>query len=271
VTPAEPARPRRVYRFPRLPFAGWIPQFLAGRRRSFARDSRTTMDGNPPPPRVLGLEHVPPEGVFILVMNHYDRDGLPIHFCAMAVSAAVGERRRCSSEIRWVITSEWYGRRVGLMPIPVWFIRWVFRRIARIYGLVVMPRAAERTAGRAAAIRRVAEIVRAGETIGLVPEALGKGILIEAVPGSGLFLLSLSRGRVPIVPAGLWEEDDALVVRFGEPFTPEVEAGEREEQDRQARERVMVAIGRLLPEEYWGFYAPAIGRQIKHGPVPRAE
>lgn len=261
MTSPEPAHPRRVYRFPRLPFAGWLPGFLLARRRSFARDSRTTIDSNPPPPQVRGLEHVPPDGPFILVMNHYERDGLPIHFCAMAISAAVGERRSSSPEIRWVITSEWYGRHIGPVPIPVWLIRWMFRRIARIYGLVVMPRASERTVGRAAAIRHVAEIVRAGETIGLVPEALGKGILIEAMPGSGLFLLSLSRGRVPIVPVGLWEEDDTLLVRFGEPFILEVEAGEREEQDREARERVMVAIGRLLPEEYWGFYAEAIARK----------
>lgn len=263
MTPPDLARARPVYRFPRLPFVGWMPGLLLGRRRSFARDSRTTIDANPPPPSVRGLEHVPADGPFILVMNHYERGGLPIHFCAMAISAAVGERRHSSPEIRWVITSEWYGRRIGPVPIPVWLIRWVFRRIARMYGLVVMPRAAERSVGRAAAIRRIAENVRVGETIGLVPEVLGKGILIEAVPGSGLALLSLSRGRVPILPVGLWEEDDALVVRFGEPFTLEVEAGEREEQDRQARERVMVAIGRLLPERYWGFYADLVSRALE--------
>ncbi|MGB6895420.1 MAG: hypothetical protein WBF37_05720, partial [Dehalococcoidia bacterium] len=93
--------------------------------------------------------------------------------------------------------------------------------------------------------------------------ALGKGTLIEAMPGSGLALLALSRGRLPIVPVGLWEDDATLTVRFGEPFTLEAGATSREEQDRQARERVMVAIGRLLPERYWGFYAPAIGGELE--------
>jgi 1-acyl-sn-glycerol-3-phosphate acyltransferase len=264
VTAPEPGRLRQVYRFPRRPLVCWIPDFLAGRRRSLARDSRTTMDGNPPPPRVQGLEHVPPDAPFILITNHYGRDGLPIHFCAMAISAVVGERRPSSPEIRWVITSEWYGRRIGPLRAPVWLIRWAFRRIARLYGLVIMPRAVERKVGRAAAMRHIAEKVRAGETVGLVPEALGKGTLIEAVPGSGLLLLSASRGRVPIVPVGLWEENDELVVRFGEPFRLEVEAREREEQDRQARERVMVAIGRLLPERYWGFYADLVSRALEH-------
>ena len=132
------------------------PGFLLGRPRSFARDSRTTIEGNPPPPRFVCLEHVPAEAPFILVMNHYERDGLAIHFCAMAISAAVGERRLSSPEIRWVITSEWYGRRFGPVVVPVWLIRWLFRRIARLYGLVIMPRAAERRVGRAAAVRRSA-------------------------------------------------------------------------------------------------------------------
>jgi hypothetical protein len=262
VTLPEPARRKRVYRFPRLPFLRWLPYFLLGRPRSFARDSRVTIDGNPPPPCLRGLEHLPPEAHFILVMNHYERDGLPIHFCAMAISMAVAERRPRSPEIRWAITSEWYGRHIGPLPIPVWFIRWVFRRISRLYGLIVMPRAAERTRGRAAAIRRLAQNVRAGESVALVPEALGKGTLIEAMPGSGLALLALSRGRLPIVPVGLWEDDATLMVSFGEPFTLNVGSRNRDEQDRQARERVMVAIGRLLPERYWGFYAPAIAREL---------
>jgi len=249
----------------------WLVDFLLGRRRSFARDSRITIDGNPPPPCVQGVEHLPPEGPLIIVMNHYERDGLLIHFCAMAISKAVAGRRSRSPEIRWVITSEWYGRRIGPLPIPVWFIRWVFRRVSRLYGLIVMPRAAEDVRGRAAAIRRLAEQVRDGESVGLVPEALGKGTLIEAMPGSGLALLALSRGRLPIVPVGLWEDDETLMVRFGEPFTLNVGSSDRQEQDRQARERVMVAIGRLLPERYWGFYAPAIGREVEGEPGPRAE
>ena len=271
MTLPEPARPQRVYRFPRLPFMRWMFDFLLGRRRSFARDSRITLDGNPPPPCVRGLDHLPPEGPFILVMNHYERDGLLIHFCAMAVSSAVADCQPRSPEIRWVITSEWYGRHAGPLPIPVWLIRWVFRRVSRLYGLIIMPRAAERTIGRAAAIRRLAEEVRAGESVALVPEALGKGTLIEAMPGSGLALLALSRGRAPIVPVGLWEDDDTLMVRFGEPFTLEVGATDREEQDRQARERVMVAIGRLLPQRCWGFYAEAVGRALRDEARRRAE
>jgi len=265
VSPLQPAPPSRVYRFPRLPFMRWLVDLLLGRPRSFARDSRVTLDGNPPSPCVQGLDHLPPEGPFILVMNHYERGGLPIHFCAMAVSLAVAGRRPRSPEIRWVITSEWYGRHIGPLPIPVSLIRWVFRRVSRLYGLIVMPRAAGHTRGRAAAIRRLAQDVRAGESVALVPEALGKGTLIEAMPGSGLALLALSRGRLPIVPVGLWEDDATLMVRFGETFTLTLEAGatSREEQDRQARERVMVAIGRLLPQRYWGFYAPAIGRELE--------
>lgn len=269
--PASPGR-SRTYRFPRLPLALWAVDMLLGRRRSFARDSRITLAANPPPPRFDALAYLAAEGPLILVMNHYERPGLPVHFCAMAVSLAVAERRPQRPEVRWVITSEQYGRHFGPLPIPVWLIRWLFRRLDHLYGLVVMPRAPERRVGRAAALRHIARDVRRGEAVGLVPEALGKGTLIEALPGSGLFLASLSDGRVPIVPVGLWEDDELLNVRFGEPFTLASCSGDRQAADDQARERVMVAIGRLLPRRHWGLYAEAIAREVGEaappGPAP---
>ena len=36
----------------------------------------------------------------------------------------------------------------------------------------------------------------------------------------------------------------------------------REEADRLAREQTMIAVGRLLPREYWGVYAEAIERSL---------
>lgn len=56
-----------------------------------------------------------------------------------------------------------------------------------------------------------------------------------------------------------WPDGPTLVVRFGEPFRIAQPSGApRDEQDRQAREQVMVAIGRLLPRAYWGAFAYAI-------------
>lgn len=257
---------RLKYELPRLPLIGFGIDLLLGRPRSFVRDSRTVLAANPYPRRVEGLEHVPDVGPFVVLMNHYSRDGLHPYHCAMVVSAAVAERRRASLEIRWAMTSEWYGRRLGPIPIPSALYRIVFQRVARMYGLVVMPRRTSRAMGRAAALKRLARLM-AEEPIGITPEARGSGRLVEPLEGSGLFLQSLSEQGVPLVAVAAWEEGDLLTVRFGPPFSLSVpKRGRREARDRLAREQVMVAIGRLLPREYWGAYAEAIERSLREDP-----
>jgi hypothetical protein len=183
----------------------------------------------------------------------------------MFITTVIAERRPLSPAIRWVITSEWYGYRIGPIPIPVWLIRWVFRRVGKVYGLLVMPRQASRAVGRAAVLRRIARVAQR-EAIGVTPEAGGSGILREPLEGSGLFLQALSERGLPLVPTGVWEEDDTLMVRFGEPLAPSVaKKGSRQEQDRRAREQVMVAVGRLLPPAYWGYYREAIEHSFGDG------
>jgi hypothetical protein len=183
----------------------------------------------------------------------------------MFITTVIAERRPLSPDICWIITSEWYGYRVGPIPIPAWLIRWVFRRVGKVYGLMIMPRRASLAVGRAAVLRRIARIAQR-EPIGLMPEAGGSGILREPLEGSGLFLQALSERGVPLVPAGVWEEDDTLIVRFGQPFALSVaKEGSRQERDRQAREQVMVAVGRLLPPTYWGYYGEAIQRSLSQG------
>jgi hypothetical protein len=253
------------YEFPRLPLAGFALDLLLGRRRSFLKDSQRVMATNPYQRQVRGLENVPPEGPFVLVTNHYARRGLRTYHCAMFITTVVAERRPLSPAIRWVITSEWYGYRVGPIPVPVGLIRWLFRRVGKVYGLAVMPRQASLAVGRAAVLRRIARIAQR-EPIGVTPEAGGSGILREALEGSGLFLQALGERGLPLVPTGVWEEGNTLMVRFGEPFAlSAAKEGSRRERDRRAREQVMVAVGRLLPPAYWGHYREAIERSFSQG------
>ena len=253
------------YEFPRLPLAGFGLDLLLGRPRSFLKDSRRVMAANPYHRQVRGLENVPSEGPFVLVTNHYARRGLRTYHCAMFITTVIAERRPLAPAIRWVITSEWYGYRLGPIPIPVWLIRWTFRQVGKVYGLVIMPRQASRAVGRAAVLRRIARIAQR-EPVVLMPEAGGSGILREPLEGSGLFLQALSERGLPLVPAGVWEEDDTLMVSFGEPFALSVaKEGSRQEQDRRAREQVMVGVGRLLPPAYWGYYSEAIQRSLSEG------
>ncbi|MGQ9571805.1 MAG: hypothetical protein ACUVV3_01235 [Dehalococcoidia bacterium] len=260
-TSAANVKPPR-YEFPRLPLVGFGIDLLLGRQRSFLKDSQTVMEANLYRREVRCLENVPGEGPFVLITNHYARRGLQPYHCAMFITTVIAERRPLSPDIRWVFTSEWYGYRLGPIPVPAWLIRWVFRRVGKIYGQVVMPRQASLAVGRAAVMRRLARLAQR-ELIGLMPEAGGPGVLREPLEGSGLFLQALSERSLPLVPAGVWEEDDTLIVRFGEPFALSVaKEGTREEQDRRAREQVMVAVGRLLPQAYWGVYREAIQRSL---------
>src|SRR3990170_2627184 len=205
---AVPPSGPRGYHLPRGALGLWAADLALGRRRSFYRDSKITLRGVRPPPRVEGEEHIPSEGAFVVIANHYERPGLNMHFAGMLVSLAIDRRRPRAPEVHWVITSGWIGRRLGVLPVPDALWRWMFRRVARMYGFVVMPRAAEKVMGRAAALRQATAYAlgrggRPGEPLGLTPEVLGKGVLIEPPPGVGLFLKALSDRGLPLLPVGL--------------------------------------------------------------------
>jgi 1-acyl-sn-glycerol-3-phosphate acyltransferase len=195
-------------------------------------------------------------------MNHYSRRGLRPYHIAMAVSDILTRRRPGEPEVRWVFTSEYRGRHIGPVPIPLWFIRWVFRRVAVVYGFVVIARREELVMARAAALR---ELLRAAgrAPIGMTPEGLeSTGRLVVPPEGNGLLLAMLSRRGIPVLPVGAWEDGNVLCIRVGDPFDLRVPSGRpRAEQDRIARDRVMMAIGRLLPRPYWGAYEAALAAE----------
>lgn len=246
----------------RLPLLGllWLGvPFLLGQRRSYARDGRRVMEANPYPRRIEGVEGIPRQGSFVLVMNHYNRRGLRPQICSMIISAVLAEVRAGEPEISWVFAEELEEFIYAPVPMPRWVMRWMFRRLARMYGLVAMPRQWRSAMARAATLRRIMGVLK-GRAVGLTPEAGGPGILIEPPPGTGLFLLFLSEGGSPLVPVGVYEEEGELVIRFGEAFRlTEGGEGSAREQDERAKEAVMTAIGRLLPERYQGVYRERIG------------
>jgi hypothetical protein len=249
------------YEFPRPQLAWFGVHLLFGWRRSFLRDCQTFLRTNPYPRRVEGIDHVPAAPPFVLVANHYARQGLWPYHCGMIVTGLIAQARPAVHHIRWVITSEWYGRRLGPLPIPPSVYRWTFRRVAQVYGLATMPRRASEALARAAVLRDTFRALER-EPVGLMPEAGGSGTLRQPPEGSGLFVHLLSKRGVPIIPVGLWDDGDTLVVTCGPPLGLALAGGDRVEQDRALREQMMVAIGRLLPERQWGVYRDAIQRSL---------
>jgi len=258
--PLRSAAPSR-YELPRPQLASLGVHLLFGWRRSLLRDCETFLRTNPYPRRVEGIDHVPAAPPFVLVANHYGRPGLRLYHCGLIVTGLLAEARPALPHIRWVITSEWFGRRLGPVPIPPSLYRWTFRRVAKVYPLAIMPRRAGEVVARAAVLR---DIVRAlqREAVALMPEAGGSGTLRRPLEGSGLFVHSLGRRGVPVIPVGLWDDGDTLVVSFGPPLALAPAGEDRPEQDRSASEQMMVAIGRLLPERQWGVYHEAIQRSL---------
>ncbi len=253
----------RPYRLPLSYVLRFAAAVALGRRREVGADAAGVLARAGLSYRIIGQEHIPGAGPFALIANHYERPGLKVFWGGMVLTAAVWERRRRSP--RWLMTSEWYDFRLGPLPVPVPVFRWLFRRLAQVYGLVIVPRARERAMGRAAALRAVLEAVEQGEVIALFPEGIGTGALIRPPEGVGLLLLSLAQRGVPIVPAGLYEEEGVLVARLGPAVAlhpPEEEKGRR---FAWARDRAMMAIGRLLPSGLWGEYALDLQGALERG------
>ena len=247
---------RESYRFRPSLILKFALAVLLGQRRDMSTDADATLSGAQPIPRIIDDHYVPAQGPFVLIANHYERPGLKVFWGGMLASAAVGRRRGESKGLHWLMTSEWYDFRISFLPVPVWLIRWLFRRLADVYGLIIVPRATAKLVGRAAAMRSILQVIdRQQGAIALYPEGIGKGALIDPQPGTGALLLLLSNRGVPVLPVGLFEEGEVLTARFGPSMLLSVPSNiDKDMRDELARRQMMIAIGRLLPDHLWGAY-----------------
>ena len=238
---------------------------LSGRRRSAAADARRALARLDRPLRIEGEDFIPAREPFALVANHYQAPGLWIPWIAAAISDAVARAREPQvRELHWLVLSEWRWFQLGPWWVANPVTSLLFPRACQTWGLVGVPARTSDVAGRAAGLRRAFTYLglRAdrqtytAEPIGLFPEGRATIALAEARPGSGAFLHRVSMLEVPVLPVGVHQEGNTLVVRFGPAFLlGQAPVTRQDELDRWARERVMSAIGHLLPREMWGAYA----------------
>lgn len=222
--------------------------------RSFRDDAQAFLTRLRPALCIYGQEHIPGAGPVLLTVNHYTRPGFQAWWLALAISAVV------PVHVHWMMTAAWtYAdplRSRLLTPLT----RWLFARIARLYGFTAMPPMppdpADLTA-RALAVRRVLACARSGPqpVIALAPEGAdaADGVLHWPPPGSGRLLLRLGQLGLRFVPVGAFESGGAFCLRFGPGYSlPGPAAADR---DRHASWIVMCHIAAQLPPGLRGAWA----------------
>ncbi len=228
--------------------------------RCFRVDAQRCVADLRPPLHVEGQAHIPARGPCLLTMNHYTRlataDTPPFRawWLALAVSAVV------PAAIHWVVTEAWTYPDPLRAHLITPTTRWLFRRIARIYGFTSMPPMPpdpRDVMARTLAVRHVLAYARttAEPLIGLAPEGgdAPGGVLQMPPSGVGRFIIHLARLGLPIVPIGAFEADGVFCLRFGPAYrldvSPALSAAER---DRGARLMVMRHIAAQLPASLRG-------------------
>ena len=245
--------------FPNYPIP-WLPALqvawsaLLKRPRSFRQDACRIIAAAEIPLHVRGGEHIPQHGPALITFNHYHRPGFGAWWLALAIGALA------PAEIHWTMTAAWTETGDPAAKLRAAISRWLFPRLAHIYGFTAMPPMPPRpfeVEARARAVRQVLAAARLQPppVIALAPEGkdMPGGVLSGPPPGAGRFLLHLSRLGYPIHPVGAYEEAQALCLSFGPAYTLEIPPGlASQEADRQATQVVMQAIARQLPARLRG-------------------
>src|SRR3990170_2125710 len=204
---------------------------IARQPRSFRKDAQAFVRRLRPPLRVLGQTPAPSAAGRVVLANHFRSRSFRAWWIPFALTATLDE------DIHWVMTSAWTYpdplRSHLLTPLT----RRLFRRLARTYAFTLMPPM---------------------PLVGLVPEGgdSPEGDLMAPPSGVGRFISLLAARGLELLPAGVFEADGALCLRFGKPIAGPFEANaDPETRDRLAAVRVMKAIASCLPDALRGPYS----------------
>jgi len=132
--------------------------------------------------------------------------------------------------------------------------RWLFPRLARVYGFTTtppMPPESRDVEARARAVRQVLQVARSQNAmIAIAPEGRDHpgGIIGTPPPGAGRFICLLNKYCQRIVPIAVFEDGGKLYCNFGPAFNLDISpVWCSDERDRQVSQQVMQSIARQLP------------------------
>jgi 1-acyl-sn-glycerol-3-phosphate acyltransferase len=186
---------------------------------------------------VKGVDHIPAQGPYILVANH--------------MSIADGPIVLMAHPPRWAYF--WIADKWKTLP--------VFGFLAARVGAIFI----NRDVLDRAAIRQAVEMLKAGEIVGLAPEATRSPIGQIIKPRNGAAYLA-TRANVPIVPIGITGSNKLfhnflrlrrtpITVRFGEPFMLPMPAHRPRQSDlTRLTDDIMQHVLPLIPVEQHGYY-----------------
>jgi hypothetical protein len=230
---------------------------LLGKKRSIAEDGQRALPYLSRPLRIAGRASLPIRDPALITCNHFTRPGLPAWWIVLAISPQFQE------PVHWVMTSSWRFQKHPLRKLLEPVSGWLFQRVAHTYGFTnmpAMPPEPAQAAERARAVRRVLRYVKKTHlpVIGLAPEGRDgeSSILQTPPPGLGRFVIHLAQLGLPVLPVGIFEEGEALCLRFGAPYSLTLPQDlEADEVDVWGSRTVMNAIAALLPESLRGEWA----------------
>jgi len=188
---------------------------------------------------IQGTENLPPRGQgMLLCVNHLNWTDIHI----------LGASLPLSHRPWWVAKTEMFENRV-----VSWWLR--------VMQVIPIKRGRRDTAAMGAS----EDALRHGAALVIFPEGHRSrtGGLLE---GHGGAIRLAARTGTPIVPIAIWGTEAGLKgallrkpihVHIGQPFFIHVRDGKIPyDRMNELTDEMMLAIARLLPEQYWGFYQP---------------
>lgn len=199
------------------------PHIANGTRRNVDDFSGNIVAKMDPPPLYEGLEHLPADPRFLLVANHYQRQGLWIIHVASAITQAIANHygRQVDPPVRWVVTANWPPLRLGSYKLPNPG-DWLLPRVAHALSCYPVSFSGNDPAFTARSIKRILrDCTSLDRPIGLFPEGVAgaAGRLTDPLPGVERLIALLAKRNLPALPVGI-SESGRFVIRFGKLVTP---------------------------------------------------